>query len=333
MDERILQLYNVLGQTVEIDVCQILMEYCNHDINAAMDEYYSNPRKYEAKKSKKSKSNTNNRSGASNSSNKNDSIDKFFKKYEDRENKKNITVDGVIQLCEDLELDPSSREILILAWQCKCKAQATITKDEFRQGMASIFQYDKNLNKITVQTIAEKLSEINTLIDSPNQKQNFKQLYEFTFIYGKDPTQKSLEIEAAIEYWKMLFSINGNYDNDMIYDGQFPNFSLFENFITFLQTVTMVNEDRPLKMITRDQWSQLLDFAADCQKNIKEHNELSAWPVLIDEYVAWYKEGGHQQNTVLQNNNNNDEEEEKMSDIREKMRDIQDDSLGSNMMF
>jgi len=326
------QLYEILGQVVNIETCQRLMETCNYDINAAMDEYYSNSHKYEAPKKSRKTTKASNSSKSGTRSSSSDPTDKFFKKYEDKEcraNKNIITVDGVIQLCEDLDLDPSSREILILAWQCACSAQANITKDEFKSGMSKIFDHNLQKSSLTTDNISAKLTEINQVMDTPDQKLNFKSLYEFTFRYGKDPKQKSLDIEDAIEYWKMLFSVKGNYDNDMAYDGQFPNFPLFENFLTFLKE-SMVREEKPLKFITKDQWCQLLEFASNCSKNIREHNELSAWPVLIDEYVAWYKKGGSSSVMDISSGNNNAGE---MQDVNEKVKQLESDSFASNIMF
>ncbi len=34
----------------------------------------------------------------------------------------------------------------------------------------------------------------------------FKDLYQYTFNFAKTPTQKSLDLEDAIAYWKMILS-------------------------------------------------------------------------------------------------------------------------------
>ena len=46
-----------------------------------------------------------------------------------------MLVDGVMQFLEDLQLNPESRTVLILAWKFKAKTQCEFTKEEFVQGM------------------------------------------------------------------------------------------------------------------------------------------------------------------------------------------------------
>ena len=43
-------------------------------------------------------------------------------------------------------------------------------------------------------------SELNT------DTNKFKDLYQYTFNFAKTPTQKSLDLEDAIAYWKMILS-------------------------------------------------------------------------------------------------------------------------------
>ena len=46
-----------------------------------------------------------------------------------------MLVDGVMQFLEDLQLNPESRTVLILAWKFKAKTQCEFTKEEFVTGM------------------------------------------------------------------------------------------------------------------------------------------------------------------------------------------------------
>ena len=54
-------------------------------------------------------------------------------------------------------------------------------------------------------------------------------------------------------------------------------------FQEFLRTTKDVSYDR----ITLDQWLSFLDFSLEC-KDLNEYDEaISAWPVLIDDYVDY----------------------------------------------
>jgi DCN1-like protein 1/2 len=47
-------------------------------------------------------------------------------------------MEGVIRFLEDLQLDPSSRTVLLLAWKFKAATQCEFTKEEFIQGMTEL---------------------------------------------------------------------------------------------------------------------------------------------------------------------------------------------------
>jgi DCN1-like protein 1/2 len=47
-------------------------------------------------------------------------------------------MDGVIRLLEDLQLDPSSRLVLILAWKFQAAKQCEFSRDEFFTGMTEL---------------------------------------------------------------------------------------------------------------------------------------------------------------------------------------------------
>ena len=44
-----------------------------------------------------------------------------------------------------------------------------------------------------------------------NDASKFKDLYQFTFNFAKAPSQKSLDLEDAIAYWKMLLADRFKY--------------------------------------------------------------------------------------------------------------------------
>jgi len=43
------------------------------------------------------------------------------------------------------------------------------------------------------------------------------------------------------------------------------------------------------KAINLDQWMSLLEVCRTISDNFSDYDESSAWPVLLDEYVAWAK--------------------------------------------
>ena len=49
-----------------------------------------------------------------------------------------MTVDGVMKFLEDLNLNPESRTVLLIAWKFKAATQCEFTKDEFVSGMTDL---------------------------------------------------------------------------------------------------------------------------------------------------------------------------------------------------
>lgn len=271
----------------------LFLTKCNNDLNLALDHYFANKDKYLKKqaklKSKQQLSTQNNNSGgtpASNSFNKN--IKHLFKKYEDPDQKNMITVDGILQLCEDLDLDPTSRPILLLAFYLNAKQQGQFTYNEFFNGLY-------NLGVDSIDKLKSKLLNLNSNLDSVSFYEDFKKLYLFTFDYARDPKQKSLDIEETIIYLKMLFTKEGDYNEVCSEENiqncsyisstesaeNFPNFNLLLNFLKFLEY--RIKEEK-LAIMSRDQWNLLIDFGKNAEANIQKHNDLDAWPVMVDEY-------------------------------------------------
>ena len=59
----------------------------------------------------------------------------MYNKYADPNQPDKICQEGVIQLLEDLGLDPSSRTVLLFAWKLRASAQCEFSKQEFTQGL------------------------------------------------------------------------------------------------------------------------------------------------------------------------------------------------------
>ena len=49
-----------------------------------------------------------------------------------------ITPEGMVKFLEDLQLNPESRVVLILAWKFKAATQCEFTREEFVDGMTQL---------------------------------------------------------------------------------------------------------------------------------------------------------------------------------------------------
>ena len=53
-------------------------------------------------------------------------------------------MEGVVKFLEDLQLDPRSRTVLIIAWKFKAQQQCEFSKDEFFSGMMELGEWMVN---------------------------------------------------------------------------------------------------------------------------------------------------------------------------------------------
>merc|ERR1711915_611435 len=88
---------------------------------------------------------------------------------------------------EDLQLDPTSRTVLIIAWKFKAQQQCEFSREEFISGMVE-------LGCDSVDKLKAKLPSLEKEILDQSK---FKEFYQFTFNYAKNPNQKGLDLERA----------------------------------------------------------------------------------------------------------------------------------------
>ncbi|KAI8065016.1 Cullin binding-domain-containing protein [Thamnidium elegans] len=143
--ERVTQLMTV-AQLSEKDSVRILRS-CNWDLHAALNNVYE-----------QQKPRFNNTS----------QIRALFDTYKDAQKSDLITVDGTMQLCQDLDIEPTQLEFLLISYQLGSETMGEFSADKFIKG--------------------------------------FKKIYNYAFLLGRQTGQKSLSLEAAVELWRLLLT-------------------------------------------------------------------------------------------------------------------------------
>nr|POF18643.1 defective in cullin neddylation protein 1 [Quercus suber] len=146
------------------------------------------------------------------------------------------------------------------------------------------------LGKFTREGFVDGWSELN--IETPAKMRNcvlqrraqlgtdpdiFKSVYNHTFQLALAPSAKTLPIEMATEFWRMLFSE--------------PSFEWHSPTTPWLDWWLEFQSAKQTKAVNRDLWRQTLSFARQtlADDNLAFWNEEASWPSVIDEFVEWVK--------------------------------------------
>jgi len=183
----------------------------------------------------------------------------WFQQYEDSDMKGNITPEGMTKFIDDLGLSLESVTVLIISWQLNASSMGYLTREEWMTGM-------EKLEICTLPQLKAKIPEFEQVLHDPVQ---FKELYRYAFGYVKSKNQKCMDADIAIVMWRLLLG------------SQSPQVESFARFLT---------ERQPVKVINRDQWQSFLEFATTVSEDFYDYDEVSAWPVLFDEFVQWRRE-------------------------------------------
>jgi DCN1-like protein 1/2 len=172
----------------------------------------------------------------------------------------NIKGDGIIALCSDIGIDPMDVIVLMLMYKLDCKQQYKITRKEWMTG----FQNNQ------IQNLADMKTKIPQVKNSLNDNaKSFKSFYSWCFNYVKETDQKGMAVEVACQTWPVVLS--GKYKH-------------LEDWCNFMQVEVA-------KTIQKDTWDLFYDFIVQVGNDFNNYNEDGAWPVAVDEFVAWMKEG------------------------------------------
>ncbi|GAA98918.1 uncharacterized protein L969DRAFT_539193 [Mixia osmundae IAM 14324] len=183
--------------------------------------------------------------------------------------------DGTIEYCTKLEVDPTDPIMLAVAQLCSAPSMGTFERKGYLEGW-------KALGK---ETIAQQKAYIPSLRDEMSRDMHlYRRIYSFTFDYAKVEGGRVMALETAIELWQLLLPLAPAhfFEPHSMFRPLQGSTDMTQGLQAWTTYLTEKTKNRP---ISKDVWSQFLDFASICDAKCESYEDDGAWPGLIDDFV------------------------------------------------
>ncbi|KAL8879029.1 MAG: hypothetical protein Q9198_003280 [Flavoplaca austrocitrina] len=199
-------------------------------------------------------------------------LTKLFDTYRDnpKDEPDTIGVEGSMRYLQDLCLSLEEPVVLAILTELAAPTMCELTRSGFIDGWKRLRASTLSDQKSTLPTLRTSLSS--------NPQGLFRATYKHTFKLALAPGQRSLPLDTALEYWRLLLSppaINWNTKTTPWLD----------YWIEYLTT-------KWKKGVSKDMWEQTAVFVA---KSLEDESmgwwsEDGAWPGCLDELVGFVRD-------------------------------------------
>ncbi|KAF5326693.1 hypothetical protein D9619_004920 [Psilocybe cf. subviscida] len=190
----------------------------------------------------------------------------LFEKYRDPEGV-DIAVDGTLQLCNDLDVDPEDVVFLSLAYELKSPRMGQWTKQGWIEGWKSIGADSISAMRSVLPRLRDQLG---------SDPDYFREVYNHTFDFGLSEGQRSLALESAQALWGWLLPHGlrgGALSHTLSTDGENDHMSTGEGWKEeYNQMWFDFLTEKKLKSVSKDTWAMFLDFVRTIDSKFSNYN-------------------------------------------------------------
>ncbi|KAL7423322.1 Scaffold-type E3 ligase [Cryptotrichosporon argae] len=227
-------------------------------------------------------------SSTSNDSARDKKLGDIWETYKDPSNPKLITIEGTMEYCQALDIDPESDSVLFcLAADLGSKTTGEWEKGPFVEGWKAMPGNIDSLEKMKAHlpTLRKRLN---------TDPVYFKKVYMHVFDLIKAPGARVVTLDTAIDMWNLFLPpalaakpsalSHVSPDTPTAPSTEPPTFSQksLDMWLDF-------QRERG-KAVSKDTWSLLIDFMRTIDADLKAYDEEAAWPSTIDDFVEYVRE-------------------------------------------
>lgn len=183
-------------------------------------------------------------------------LNKLFDSYADSENRDRTSDEGILQLFEDLKVNPADVKTLMMSYMLQSSAMGVYSRKEFTNGFGNRHAITHKDMKIALDNEASRLQ---------SSVSDYDEFYSWLFKHVKEnEDKKTIQKLLAIQLWGVVLDKRSH--------------PLRDDFCEFVE-----NSDE-FKAVTADAWINVRKFLLQC-KNAKTFENDGAWPLMVDSYL------------------------------------------------
>jgi len=209
-------------------------------------------------------------------------LNRLFDQYRDqpKTSPDKIGVEGAQRYLTDLSVDLDEVAHLALCDLLQCPSIGEFERDAFISGWRSVPVNSANAAYDTISRQSSHVTAIRKRLST--DPAYFKQVYRNAFKLAKPEDKKLVPMETALEIWKMFFTAGkGGIEWNS------PRTPWLDLWLEFYET----KSKRP---VNKDLWNMVGELVAKTKEpggeDLDWWKEDGAWPMAVDEYVAFVKE-------------------------------------------